>query len=148
MTKQLAEALLFTSVATNTALLIFIAGVLRKVMNAMDVAIFKNTTESIVRYSSKSPFMIIILNLPLIGAIPYYYFFGFSNWWITAGMLIWLIAGSISKILKLPVYRSISELKSDEALRLNEERHKMNTGNILQAILYSVAVVIMAFGLR
>jgi hypothetical protein len=75
--KNFSETLLFASVAINAALLLFIAGVLRKTMNAMDAAAFKNLTELLVRYSSKSPFMIIVLNIPLLGAIPYCYFFGF-----------------------------------------------------------------------
>jgi len=148
ITKTFTETLLFASVAINAALLLFIAGVLRRIMNAMDEAAFKNFTDLLVRYSSKSPFMIIALNLPLLIAIPYYYFFGFDNWWITAGLALWLVAGSISKILKLPVYKAIAALKNDDAVQLNEARRKMNSGNILQAVLYSVAVVLMAFGLH
>jgi hypothetical protein len=148
MTKTFAETLLFTSVAINAALLIFFAGVFRKMMNAVDEATFKNLTELLVRYSSRSPFMIIILNMLLIGAIPYYYFYGFGNWWITAGIILWLVAGSVSKIIKLPVYKAISALNSDDEVQLNEARNKVNTGNLLQAILYSAAVILMAFGLR
>jgi hypothetical protein len=146
MTKTFAETLLFASVATNAALLIFFAGVFRKMMNAVDAATFKNLTELLVRYSSRSPFMIIALNLPFIGAIPYYYFYGFGNWWITAGLILWLVSGSVSKIIKLPVYKAISTLNSDDAVQLNEMRNKVNTGNLLQAILYSAAVLLMAFG--
>ncbi|HEV3222753.1 MAG TPA: hypothetical protein VGZ90_07735 [Puia sp.] len=148
MTKTLAESLLFTSVAINAALLIFFAGVFRKMMNSIDEAEFKKLTELLVRYSSKSPFMIIVLNLPLLGVIPYYYFYGFGNWWITAGIALWLVAGSISKIYKLPVYRAISTLKSGDAIKLKRQRYKLDTGNLFQAILYSAAVIIMAFGLR
>jgi hypothetical protein len=147
MTKNFVETLLFASVVVNAALLIFIAGVLRKIMNALDGPAFKSFTELLVRYSSKSPFMIIVLNLPLLIAIPYYYFFGFSNWWITAGIAIWLIAGSISKMLKLPVYKSISMLKSDDLIQLNELRYTLNRGNIMQAVLYTAAVIPMTFGI-
>ncbi len=148
MTKTIVETLLFTSVATNAALLIFFAGVFRRIMNAVDEATFKNLTELLIRYSSKSPFMIIILNIPLIIAIPYFYFYGFSNWWITAGITLWLVAGSISKILKLPLYKSISLLKSDDVVQLKEVRQKVNKGNLFQAILWSAAVILMVFGLH
>jgi hypothetical protein len=148
MTKTLAETLLFTSVAINAALLIFFAGVFRKMMNSIDEAEFKKLTELLVRYSSKSPFMIIVLNLPLLGVIPYYFFYGFGNWWITAGIALWLVAGTISKIFKLPVYKAISVLKSDDVVQLKKQRYKLDKGNQFQAILYSVAVVIMVFGLR
>jgi hypothetical protein len=148
MTRSFAETLLFASVTSNAALLLFFAGVFAKMMNAVDEATFKNSTELLVRYSSKSPFMIIVLNLPLIGAIPYCYFYGFSNWWITAGIALWLVAGSVSKMLKLPVYKAVATLKNDDIVQLKEARSKINNGNLLQAALYSVAVIVMAFGLH
>ena len=148
MTKTLIEALLFASVAINAAILLFFAGVYRKIMNAVDEATFKNLTDLLVRYSSKSAFMIIALTIPLIGAIPYYYLYGFGNWWITAGLGLWLIAGNISKILKLPVYKAIAALKNDDIVQLKEARQKMNMGNVFQATLYSVSTVLMAFGLH
>jgi len=42
----------------------------------------------------------------------------------------------------------ISSLDSNDELQLNEARNKMNNGNIFQAILYSIAVVIMFIGLN
>lgn len=147
MTKVFIEALLFASVAINAALLIFFAGVYRKMMNALDEAAFKNLTELLIRYSSKSAFMIIILNIPLIEAIPYYYLYGFGNWWITSGLGLWLVAGSIAKTLKLPVYKAIASLKNEDVVQLKEARKKMNMGNLLQAALYSVATILMALGI-
>ncbi|WPU93619.1 hypothetical protein SNE25_30335 [Mucilaginibacter sabulilitoris] len=147
MTKVFIEALLFASVAINAALLIFFAGVYRKMMNALDEAAFKNLTELLIRYSSKSAFMIIILNIPLIGAIPYYYLYGFGNWWITSALGLWLVAGSIAKTLKLPVYKAIASLKNEDVVQLKEARQKMNMGNLLQATLYSIATILMALGI-
>jgi hypothetical protein len=92
--------------------------------------------------------MIIVLNLPLLKAIPYFYFFGFSNRWITAGIALWLVGGSISKMLKLPVYKAVSLLKGDDVVQLQAARRKLNNGNLLQAAFYSVAVVLMTFGLH
>jgi hypothetical protein len=73
MTRTVAEILFFASVAINAALLIFIAGVLRKVMNDMDEPAFKQFVVLLVRHSKKSPFMLTVLNIPFIGAIPYFY---------------------------------------------------------------------------
>src|SRR6185312_13625582 len=101
MTRNFIETLLFASVAINAALLLFFAGVYRQMMNAVDETTFKKITELLVRYSSKSAFMIIGLNLPLLVAVPYYCLYGFGNWWITASLILWLAAGSISKTLKL-----------------------------------------------
>ncbi|HXB29900.1 MAG TPA: hypothetical protein VNW49_08780 [Puia sp.] len=148
MTQHFAETLLFTSVAINAALLIFFAGVFRKMMNAVDEATFKNLTELLLRYSSKSPFMILILNIPLLLAIPYFYFYGFSNGWITTGIALWLVSGSVAKIFKLPAYKGVSVLKNDNVVQLNEMRYRINKGNVLQAALYSAAVFLMAFGLH
>jgi hypothetical protein len=148
MSKGFVEILLFTSVAVNAALLKFFAGVFRKIMNAVDGATFIKINELLFRYSSRSPFMIIALNLPLLIAIPYWYFFGFSNGWITSGTLLWLVSGSISKIIKLPVRKAIPLLKPDDKVQLNQARQKLNRGNLFQAILYSAAVILMLFGLH
>jgi len=146
MTKTFAETLLFASVATNAALLLFFAGVFRQMMNAIDLATFKNLTALLVQYSSKSPFMIIALNLPFIGAIPYYYFYGFGNWWITLGLGLWLISGSVAKVIKLPVYKTVAALNSDDIAQLEIMRRKINMGNAFQAAMYCVALLVMGWG--
>ena len=147
MTKNLLESLLFSSVAINAALLIFIADVLRKMMNSVDEAAFKNLIALMVRYSSRSPFMILVLNIPLILAVPYYYWYGFGNKWITAGLALWLVAGSFSKAYKLPVYQALASLQNNAIGEIKKERGKFNAGNVFQAILYTVAAVLIAFGL-
>ncbi len=144
MTRVFAEILLFASIAINAALLIFIAGVLRKITDDMPEQSFKFFIDSMVRYSSKSPFMLIILNIPFLGAIPYFYFYGFGHYLILFGITLWLIAGIISKLIKLPIYKAIANLENTDLVHLREERKKMNAGNILQAILYSLATIIMA----
>jgi hypothetical protein len=98
MNQTFAEILLFVFVAINAALLIFIAGVLGKVMNDMDEPAFKHFAMSLYRHSTRSLFMNTVLTVPFLGAIPYFYFYGFKNSWITAGLAIWLLAGSIGKI--------------------------------------------------
>ena len=143
MNQTLAEILLFVSVATNTALLIFIAGVLRKVMNDMDELAFKHFLGSLYRHSTRSPFMNTVLTIPFLGAIPYFYFYGFSNRWITAGLVLWLVAGCISKMIKVPIYKAVAALESGDVARLGSERRKLNTGNMLQAILNFVAAALM-----
>ena len=138
------EVLLFVSVAINAALLIFIAGVLRKVMDDMDEGTFKHFLESFYRHSVKSPFMVTILTIPTIGALPYFYFFGFGSRLILAGLALWLVGGAIAKIIKLPIYKAVPKMESGDIVRLREARQKLNAGNMLQAILNSVAALLMA----
>ena len=143
MTQTLAEILLFALIAINAALLIFIAGVLRKVMNDMDEPAFKHFVGSLVLHSSKSPFMITTLNIPAIAAIPYFYFYGFANRWITVGLALWLIAGLAAKAIKVPIYKSVAGLQGDDGVRFEKLRTRLNAGNIFQAILNCVAAFLM-----
>ncbi|HEX3892210.1 MAG TPA: hypothetical protein VHW46_06530 [Terracidiphilus sp.] len=85
--------------------------------------------------------MVITLNLPFLGAIPYCYFYGFSNRWLLAGLALWLVAGAIGKAMKLPLYKAI---EVGEEAQLRALRRTLNTGNVLQAVLNSVAVVLAA----
>ena len=139
MTRTLAEILLFTSLAINAALLIFIAGVLRMVMNDMNESEFKQFVVSLVHHSKRSPFMLIVLNIPFLGAIPYFYFYRFANRWLLAGLTLWLVAGALGKTMKLPIYRAV---EIGDTTKLKQERHKLNAGNMIQAILNSLAVVL------
>lgn len=142
MTKALAENLLFASLAINAALLIFIAGVLRKAMNDMQDAEFKHFVELLVRHSQRSPFMLTVLNIPLFGAIPYCYFYGFADRWLLSGLALWLVAGAIGKTMKLPIYKAVSTVQAGDLTRLREVRRKLNAGNMLQAMLNSAAVLL------
>jgi hypothetical protein len=142
MTKTLVEILLFGSLVTNVTLLTFFAGVLRKVMNDMDEPTFKQFLDSLVGYSKKSPFMWVVFNIPFLGAIPYFYFYGFANRWLLAGLVLWLVAGGIAKTVKYPIYTAVAALKVGQVAGLSEERKKMNALNVFQAILNLVASVL------
>ena len=139
MTRTSAEILLFASLGINAALLIFIAGVLRMVMNDMSESEFKQFVVPLVHHSKKSPFMLTVLNIPFLGAIPYFYFYRFANRWLLAGLILWLVAGALGKMMKLPIYRAV---EIGDTTKLQQERRKLNTGNMIQAILNSLAVVL------
>ncbi len=91
--------------------------------------------------------MLITLNAPFVGAIPYLYFYGFDNWWIIAGLVLWTAGGVIAKIIKIPVYKKIAALEDGDADRLGEVRRKLNAGNLFQAIVNSAAIIVMLIGL-
>ena len=112
-------------------------------MNDMDAATFKDFVGSLVRHSSRSPFMILALNIPLFGAIPYYYFYGFGQLWISAGLATWLAGGLVAKLIKLPIYKSIKTAESGDEVCLGEQRRRLKAGNLLQAALNLLAVALM-----
>ena len=85
-----------------------------------------------------------VLTIPFLGAIPYFYFYGFSNRWITAGLALWLVAGSISKVIKVPIYKRVAAIESDDVAQLSKERKRLNGGNLLQSMLNFVAAALMA----
>ena len=147
VTKIFSEILLLVSVAMNAALLIFIAGVLRKVMNDMDNSTFTHFVRSLVLHSKWSPFMEITLNIPAVGAIPYFYFFGFENRWLTAGLALWLAAGLVSKMIKVPVYRMIETVGRGDEVDLRKLRRKLNVGNVFQASCNTIATAMIAISL-
>ena len=141
MSRTFAEILLFASLVLNAGLLIFIAGVLRRVMNDMDDPAFRRFVSSLVLHSKKSPFMIVGLNLPLLVAIPYFSFDGFSNHWLLAGLILWLVAGSIAKAIKLPIYKAIATVETSDT-ELHDARRRMNAANLFQASLNSIAALL------
>jgi hypothetical protein len=141
--QTLAGILLLVSVAMNASLMLFFAGVLRKVMNEMDEAAFKRFLEALVRHSTKSPFMLTIFNLPFLGAIPYFYFYGLRNWWMLAGIGVWLGVGLVAKAIKYPLYKRVKALSDGDVAQLRMERATMNKWNVVQAVLNVVAAALM-----
>ncbi len=137
------EILLFASVAANAALLTFIAGVLRRVMDGMNGPTFKAFVNSLVRHSKKSFFMLTLLNAPFAGAIFFIYFYGTSDRWTITGLAIWFCAGIVAKIIKVPVYKRIAALDERDVDRLQTERKRLNNGNVFQAALNSIAASVM-----
>jgi hypothetical protein len=137
------ETVLFALVSMNAAVLLFIAGVVRKTMNDLDGPAFQQFVGSLARHSSKSPFMITILNIPAIVAIPYCYRYGLGNRWIVSGLAVWLIAGLLAKAFKLPIYRALVVMKSHQVTQRDIARKKLNAGNLFQAVMYAVATCLM-----
>jgi hypothetical protein len=139
----LAGILLLVSVAMNASLMLFFAGVLRKVMNEMDEAVFKHFLDALVHHSTKSPFLLTIFNLPFLGAIPYFYIYGRRNGWMLAGIVVWLGVGLVAKAIKYPLYKRVKALRDEDVPQIRMERATMNRWNVLQAALNVVAAALM-----
>jgi len=67
--------------------------------------------------------------------VPYFYFYGFANRWLLAGLVLWLVAGCIAKAVKYPIYTAVAAFEVGQVAGLSEKRKKMNVLNVFQAIL-------------
>ena len=147
MTKAFAGILLLIPATLGTGFLTFIAGVIQKIMNDLDEATFRRFMRLLEKRAMRSPFAIIVSTIPFAGAIPYFIFYGFGNWWFTAGIVVFTIASIVSKSLNLPIFKRIFALGSRDAARLSEERRKLQSANILRAAIQFLSVVLMVVGL-
>jgi hypothetical protein len=147
MTQRLAEILLFVPSALCAGLLIFVAEVLQRVMNDLDEAAFGRFVADLYRHATRAVFVVILSTLTFVGMIPYFYFYGVSNRWFTAGLVLFTITSIVAKALNLPIYNRIMALKGDEAPQLREERAKLQNANIIRAVLCFASIALMAVGL-
>lgn len=147
MTKHFAEILLFVPSVLCTGFLLFIAGVIQDVMNELDEATFHRFINLLDKIAMRSPYAVGVSTITFVGAIPYFIFYGFDNWWFTAGIALYTIASIVSKSLNLPIYKRIFALESSDAVRLREERRKLQNANRLRAGIQFVSIVVMTIGL-
>ncbi len=147
MTQTLAEILLMIPMALTAGFLMFIAGVIQGVMNELDEAMFKDFLTSLYKHAVRSPYAIIVSTITFIGAVPYFIYYGFNNWWFIAGLILWTVASIVSKALNLPIYYRVFALESSDVAQLNAERRKLQRANILRATLSfaSVGLVVIGF---
>lgn len=146
MTRTFAEILLIIPAVLNTGFLMFIAGVIQGVMNDMDAAAFQRFLTILHKHALKSPYAVTVASITFVGMVPYFIFYGFHNLWFTAGLILWTVASIASKVFNLPIYERIFALESSDVIRLNEERRKLQSANILRATLSFASVVLMVIG--
>src|SRR5882757_6283176 len=107
MTQRLAEILLFVPSALCAGLLIFVAEVLQRVMNDLDEAAFQRFVATLYRHATRAVAVVTISTLTFVGMIPYFYFYGVSNRWFTAGLVLYTVASIVAKALNLPIYNRV-----------------------------------------
>ena len=146
MSRSFAEILLIIPMALTTGFLMFIAGVIQKSMNDLDEATFQLFLRTMHHHALRSPYAITVSTITWLGAIPYFIFYGFQNWWFIAGLILWTVASIVSKVFNLPIYDRIFALESSDVTRLKEERRKLQSGNILRATISFASVVLVAIG--
>ncbi len=146
MTQLFAEILLLVPSTLCTGFLVFIAGVIQKVMNELDESDFQKFLKLLDKHALKSPYAIGVSSITFVGMIPYWYFFGLSNIWFSAGLIVYTIASIVSKSVNLPIYKKIFALDNSDAVRLDEERRNLHRGNLLRASIQSASIVLMMLG--
>lgn len=150
MNESAAETLILAINALGAGILLFIAGVLQKIMDDMDTSEFKRFLNALDRTAMSNYFLVTIATLPIIAAILYFYVYGFYHVWFTAGLIVWLIGSTITKITNMPVYRWVCNPKNNDPEELKRQRRKLRLGNSLRAWITFVSVILMAcqFGVR
>ncbi len=146
MNKTTAEILLIISATIFASVLMFLAEPMRRVMNKMDNRASKQIISLLFQIGPRSPFLYIATNLTGLAMIPYFIFFGFSNWWFTAGLAILLVAGSVAKVVKVPIYKTAKELDAEDPKWMAAQK-KWHNGNLYQGIFTCLAVCMMTIGL-
>jgi hypothetical protein len=147
MTQELAEFLLFIPATLCTGFLVFIAGVIQKVMNNMDEAEFQRFLGLLVSRAERSPYAISISTITFAGAFPYWKRYRLSNPWFTSGIVVYALASVVSKSLNLPLYKRVAGLDSSDFAGLAGERRELHRDNIIRAAIQSVSILLMAIGL-
>ena len=149
MTRAFTEILILVLNIASADSLAFMAGSLQKVMNNMDEAAFQSFLKQLHRSLHRSPYQLVTSTLPVVAFIPYFIIFGFTNWWFTAGAIVFVAASVfVSKPIILPTYRKIyNSLASSDTAGLREWRRKLQTRNRFRAVIQFVSDALMVIGM-
>ncbi len=144
MNESAAEALILAINALGAGILLFIAGVLQEIMDAMDVLTFKRFLNALDKTAMRNPLVVTVATLPILAAVLYFAVYGFDHWWFTAGFIVWLVGSSITKIINMPVYKWVGDPQNTDPEELQRKRRQLRLGNTLRAWLTLASVVLMA----
>jgi hypothetical protein len=144
MNETSAEVIILTVNALGAGILLFIVGVLQKIMNDMDEAAFKRFLNALGKTAMSSPFAVTLATLPITAAVLYFPVYGFGHWWFTAGFVCWLIGSAITKITNMPVYRWVADPNNNDPEQLRKKRRILQLGNNLRAWLTLASGALMA----
>lgn len=144
MDRVSAEAAILAMNALGAGVLLFVSGVVQRMMNDMDEPMFKQFAQTLLRTATSDPFTVTIGTIPIFAVIYYFVMYGFHHWWFTAGIVIWMIGSSITKVTNLPVYNLIRDPNNIDPSELRKERHTLQLGNFCRAWITLLSVVLMA----
>ena len=144
MTETAVQAIILAINALGCGILLFVSGVAQKIMNDMEPLEFKKFMNILGRAAMSDPFAVAIATIPLFAIIYYFVAFGFAHRWFTAGIVIWMIGASITKITNLPIYNWVGKPENTDPEILREKRRMLALGNASRAWLTLLSVVLMA----
>jgi hypothetical protein len=150
MNQLTAEVLILAVNALGAGILLFVAGVIQKLMDDMDPPAFKTFLNALGKAAMTDPFAVTIATLPIVAAVPYFAAYGLHHAWFTAGFVAWFAGSTITKIGNLPVYAWVAKPENDAPEELRRRRRILGRANALRAWFTLASVVLMAcqFGVR
>lgn len=124
----------------------FLAGPLQSVTNKMDASASRRFITLLFELGKRSFFLNIVTNLLFLIGVLYLVFFGFNNWWMVSGLIVFTVIKGVAKVVKLPIYKkaAASGISDEEWKRILK---KMNRANMFQAFGTAIAAGIMLFSL-
>jgi hypothetical protein len=144
MTQSVAEVIILAINALGAGILMFVAGVAQKIMNELDELEFKRFLNQLDRAAMSDPFAVTIATLPIVAAVAYFVAFGFGHWWFTAGFVVWLVGGTITKVTNMPIYHWVADPRNTDPQELRKRRRKLQLANNARAWLTLGSVALMA----
>lgn len=136
--------MILTIDALGAGILLFVSGVAQKLMNDMSEPAFKQFLNSLDRTAMSDPMAVTLGTLPVIAIVPYFAAYRFNHWWFTAGIIVWMIGSTITKVTNMPVYRWVGDPKNTDPGALRRQRQRLQQGNRWRAWLTLASVVLMA----
>lgn len=88
MSETTAEVIILTINAIGAGMLVFVNGVVQKLMNQMDELEFKRFMNMLGKAAMSDPIAVTVATLPILAAVAYWIAFGFGHWWFT-GFIVW-----------------------------------------------------------
>jgi len=144
MSQSVAEVLILTVNALGAGLLMFIAGVLQKIMNELDELEFKRFVNMLDRTAMADAFAVTVATLPIVAAIGYFVAYGFNHWWFIAGFAVWAVGSAMTKVINMPIYQWLVESNNTDREEIRQRRRKLQLGNNLRAWTTFGSVILMA----
>jgi len=144
MPQSAAEVLILAINALGAGILLFVAGVVQKIMDDMDELAFKRFLSSLGHAAMTNAFAVTIATLPIIAAVLYFVAYGFDHWWFTAGFAAWIVGSSITKIGNMPVYKWVADPSNTDPQELRSQRRRLGVANNWRAWITLGSVILMA----